>query len=551
MVTLFWFAGFHGLDFGHHWDEPWFFLPLKRFASQGHLLPGAYNYPSVSYYLSYAAGLPELLAAWWEGKQGPAVFQSLRPHLDTFAFKLRTRALFLTVTATTVVWVFAALRVALRPTGLRSSVAAVAGTLLVVGSYEVSYHARWIAPDGPLLAASALTTWCLAADARATDVDAAARWRVGATIGAGLATGTKYTAGLLILSVLIMAIRAARLRLASGASREVNSRPSYRFALLGWSLAWPVVMFGTIYLMTTPGTLFDAELFLTHIRVQMKTYGGGFGAYTVSPGPDHLSRMLLYLGGSLWSRWPVVGAGLSAITAFGAIRMLRRQPWMGAALLLFPLLFVAYFSIQRTMIVRNLLVVVPPLAVAFGFGVEALWPTAERPKSQLGHPSPRGPAAVWVWRARRAAMVAVGIALTANLWFVLWAADTVAHRKDRARFTRTAISYIHRQPAGTVFVSPGVRQRVEALGERLTVSTASVAMQADLLVLETDEGFRARGDWPANVWNLTEAWFGPWEVHFWRYPTWDGDPRILVVTRARAEHIGLRLLQAPSSDRLR
>ena len=518
LVTVFVALGAYGLDFGHHWDEPWFFLPLKRFARDGHWLPGAYNYPSLSYYLSYLTGLPELVTAWADGKSGEQARRALTPLIDRPEFRMRARAVFLAVTALAVPFVYGSVLA----TGRRPAIAAI-GAAAVVGSFEVAYHARWVAPDGPLLAASAFTTWCLASAAAASADSARAqralRW---AAVGAGLATGTKYPAGLLIISVFVVVAKFALEQRANG-DNGWGADALRRGIVLG-------LIFATVYLLTTPATVFDSAQFLEHIKIQMRTYGGGFGAYTVEAGAAHLARMVLYLTGSLGSRYAGLSWAMSGLAVAGGARLWRRSPWSAAVLLTFPVLFVAYFSIQRTMIVRNLLVVVPPLAVAFAWGVDGLIDLSRRMRLGLS-----------------IAVVAVVGLLAANMAFVAWTADTVRDRRDLARFTRAAADYVASQGHDVTFVSPRVLRRIAEQRIELPVRVSSSATSAALLVFETDEGFRSRGEWPAHVWALTKTWFGPWELNFDRYPTWDGDSRIIVMTAGKAREVGLRLLRDESA----
>ena len=147
--------------------------------------------------------------------------------------------------------------------------------------------------------------------------------------------------------------------------------------------------------------------------------------------------------------------------------------------------------------------------------------------------------------AQRTVHAAVILLLLVNGVFVVWAARTVAGRQDRAAFERAAAAYIAGQPAGSVYVSARVAGRLRRLGRALPSSATDDPRSARLLIFETDEGFRHRGDWPAHIWDLTETWFGPWEVNFDRYPTWDGDSRIIVMTQARARQVGLPLVTSP------
>ena len=45
--------------------------------------------------------------------------------------------------------------------------------------------------------------------------------------------------------------------------------------------------------------------------------------------------------------------------------------------------------------------------------------------------------------------------------------------------------------------------------------------------------------WRANRLNYTERWFGPYEVNFDYYPSWEGNDRILVMNRADAVMLGV------------
>ena len=500
LTALFLFFGWRGLDFGVHWDEPWFFIPIQRFAADGNPLPRAYNYPSLSYFLSYLAGTPELLAGAFSEEVWHRPLQRV---LHTFDFKMRMRTYFLVISGLTIPLVYGSIL------GAGRSVSAAAfGTLAVVGSFEFGYHARWIAPDGPLVAAVALATWALAAAAIVPDEKSSTRWRRLATVAAGLATGTKYPAGLLLLPAFTLAVWPPM-----PASWPARARAATE--TLG--------LFVVVYLLTTPGTVLETNLFITHVREQMKTYGGGFGPYTVGAGPEHLGRILLYAGGTVWSGFPLFAAITFSVTLFGAVHMAWRRPRLAMVVFMFPILFVAYFSVQRTMIVRNLLVVIPGMALALGWAIDVLLST-RRSAVRVG---------------ATAAIVAV---LGVNIGFVASAAQTVRERRHRAVYSRRAAAYAEREvEAGrVVFISPKVRRRMA--NAPILSKTATVTSGADLLMFETDEGFPKRWLWPGNVWGLTETWFGPWEINFDCYPTWDGDPRIVVMRRTMAEQVKLPLI---------
>ena len=424
---LFLWCGFRGLDFGSHFDEHVFVVPLKRMA-RGVLLPGMYNYPSLAYYLSYIAAIPEVVQATFAEDGFFAKLSELDHLVDTKPFRLRIRGLYLIITSFAPVVVYATVLAA-----KRRVTSAVFAALLVTTSFEVSYHSRWFAPDGPLLVFSALTIWALVRAEEAQDAASARRALLWAAVGAALSTGTKYTAGLYLFVVLALAVRH-------------RARFNVGMPLLK-ALGVPLAVYGVVYLLTTPATVLDMGDWLQQIEDQRRTYAGGHRNYTVDRGADHLSRMILYLGGELLSPYLALSVVLSGLGIFGAVHLARTRLSLALTVFAVPAMFVAVFTMQKTMIVRNLLVIVPSIVVAVAWGFDALLSTRHR----------------WM----RALVVAGGAIIVAiNLCFCVWAAETVHHRRDERRFERAAARYIKQLPVERVFISAKVRRRLEKVTER-------------------------------------------------------------------------------------
>jgi hypothetical protein len=127
-----------------------------------------------------------------------------------------------------------------------------------------------------------------------------------------------------------------------------------------------------VYLITTPGTLLQPMLFLSALRFMSSHYASGHGAYTTSTGAPHLWRMLEYFLLVVPSPYLPVAIGCTALAAAGALRAVRQTPLWAALVFSFPLLYVLYFSLQRVMIVRNLIAVAPFIAVAAALGAGAV-----------------------------------------------------------------------------------------------------------------------------------------------------------------------------------
>ncbi|MFM8322029.1 MAG: hypothetical protein ACKOC5_14040, partial [Chloroflexota bacterium] len=146
------FTGLLGIDYGYHWDEHRLIGSLADTARSGVPLPVWYNYPSLSYDLSLLGSLSRLGQAPGDLLQ---VYASRRPPRYNAGGSpptlIRTRVIFLAASLATAIytaWIAWLL-------SRRRWVALLAGAIFL-SSWEVAYHARWIAPDGLLMHCSAL-----------------------------------------------------------------------------------------------------------------------------------------------------------------------------------------------------------------------------------------------------------------------------------------------------------------------------------------------------------------------------------------------------------
>jgi hypothetical protein len=177
------------------------------------------------------------------------------------------------------------------------------------------------------------------------------------------------------------------------------------------------------------------------------------------------------------------------------------------------------------MVVRNLLVLAPFLAILAAHGAAWVWSAAER----------EGRAA----KGARAGLTALlAIALLVNAWWLWHAASTIRERKSD-RFAREALAYVRERPSSTFYVSPRVRTHFALLGAGSLANVTPDPSHAEHVVFYAHEGVRRYKDWRANRLRLTERWFGPYEVNFNVYPNWWGDDRIVVMSAAKAKGLGL------------
>jgi 4-amino-4-deoxy-L-arabinose transferase-like glycosyltransferase len=507
-------TGLRGLDFGQHWDERHYQIgPMETMIRTGQPLPGYYGYPSLDYWISAAAVIPDAIV---ELARGRGVRERVLDRIDTHAFLLRLRTVFLGICALSVLWVY------LLVLSWRDSVpeALLAATALAT-SWEVAYHSRWIATDGVLMQFGALTILLVM---RSQLRPPAGRWLFLAAVAAGLGAGTKYPGALLLTPVLVGGWLAWRERLRL---RAVLGRLA---ALAGVALA--------TFLLTTPAVVLTPGAVLEGMLAELRHYGSGHHGHTVQPGVEHLLRMAGYLGTGLFSWYEPIALFLASLCLVG-VWALRKEPRVAVLLLSFPVVYILYFATQRAMVVRNLLVVAPFLAILAAHGAAWLWSRSSAASGQARH---EGRAASGA-RAGFAALLVT--ALLVNAGWLWYAASTIRERKTDD-FAREALAYVRERSKTTFYVSPRVHTHFALLGGRSLPNVTPDPTHAERVVFYAHEGVRRYQDWQANHLRLTERWFGPYEVNFNVYPNWWGDDRIVVMSAAKAKALGLLVVaQAP------
>ena len=500
-------TGVRGLDFGLHWDErPWQIGPVKSMVKSHTLLPGYYNYPSFDYWLNLLVLAPDVATARIAGE---SLGEHLIHTLDSHSYLMRLRAVYLIITSLTLVWVYL---IVLQHQG--PWLEALFAASLVACSWEIAYQSRWVATDGMLMQFAALTV-LLAAQAVKSRHQ---RWLFAAAAVAGLGCGTKYPGGLLILPVAL-----ATLFGTSGCTPRDKAR----------RLVKVVAIFALVYLAVTPATVLQPKKLAHAVFFEMSHYAMGHGGHAIGRGFEHAWRMLFYFSTVSFSPYLPIALVIFALTIIGIVSSMQRDWREGAVLLAFPLFYLLYFSMQRAMVVRNLLAVIPFFGIAAARGASVIGEFLGR---NLGAPAVQPRRTDWrvaVW------VTLLGVALCFNAsWLIASAESIVARHTDR--FVREAAEYIREHTDTKFLLSPRLTRDVAMVASPLGNLTTDPS-QADVFVLYAQEGMRRWHDWPANRRDLTEAWFGPREVNFDMYPNWWGDDHIVAINRHRAEEISLHI----------
>ncbi len=474
-------TGLVGLDIGGgNWDEPtnvWTFM----WAVENHVpLPRTYGYPMAIFDVIAATASPFLLGL------------TSRPEYHRFFLEIR--AVLIVVTAFTPV----ATAALARALGSRPLVAALAAALAGT-SFEFATHARYIAPDalGTLLLTTSLA-FAARPEGRTRDL-------VVAAIFGGMAASTKYTLGLVALSValaaLLMAPRFKRLLIAGGACLAA-------------------------FVVVTPGAVVEPQLVVAALRYQSRIYGGGAAGYGVDGFFDMVFHLVRWFACCAASPFVVGSLVVLACALAGlalAVPAVRAAPARAAPLVLAAALL-GLFLVQPTFIVRNFLPLVPLLACAAA-------------------------AAAGRFRVLAAPLV---IVVVVDAGYLAFAAQTVAANKSSAPVEEIA-SYLDRRPDETFLVSPAVREALRGLDgkARPNVVAAPTAETRSVIALTTE--LQHPWKWHGGDPFLFQRVFGSREVNLSLYPTWK-QPHVVMMDVDKARRLGCALdfhppPEAPPPDR--
>ncbi len=344
---------FNGLPYVQHADEPVIYSLAHRMVANRTALPHSYTYPSLHYELNavahaVVAGVGKLLGAW--------------NSVDDLGLPLSRPGA--TYALNSEPWVAAR---------LITVAAAIVGIALVVAlATRLSGSRRWGAVAGLLAASSGIgvaTGFVIAPDALAGTTAMAAvvaalrlygpgaiaanrRWAIVTGAMLGLAVGSKYNNGIVLAMILAAVVLA-----------PAERRPTLRH------LAVLALSAGAVFLITTPGALFEPHQFIEAFRGIGRHYSSGHPGYE----GDTFSANAQYLWAS---------DGLAAILAVAAIVLHRTR----AVLLLggWVVIYYSFVSLPAVHFPRNLSPLLGALAVLGALGAQQIWQRLLRPR-----PTPR------------------------------------------------------------------------------------------------------------------------------------------------------------------
>lgn len=489
LVVLFSFAfglGIKGIDYGAHWDEPKLVNSVIDSVNTGLFLPRWYNYPSVPYDIALIGTL----------LHSPNHELALEHNSsDDKLLTQRLRALFLFVSLCSGIWVFL-----LVYTWKRNIYEALLATAILFSSWEFNYHARWIAPDGLMMQFGILSILFMYL---AIINHSAVLLRL-AAITVGLTCSSKYPGGLFVLPLIYTAYL-----LYKDKSVKYTEFLAVTFIFL------------LSFVLTTPGTFVEPFKFIEDVLMEIHHYGAGHGGYTVE-GIEHTQLMSEYIALVMFSKYMPIAFSIFIFILIGIYQTIRYEPAkISILILMFPILYFAYFSMQKVMIVRNILVLIPFFAV---FAARGIW--------MLGKISQNKSLA-------RLLFLLLYLFLSINYWWLYNAADSIANR-TLTNHEVNILNYLSKHNTTKVFLHHEMNNFVtpsnlENVSNMVYESREADAVMFPSSAITAKEWYK----WIVNRRNIYTTVSGIYEVNWDYYASWFGDVRILAVKRDIAEHMGL------------
>jgi hypothetical protein len=518
ILTVFVTTGFIGLDFGYHWDEMFALEEVSRPLDSGVFLPRSYNYGSMMFDIGSILLLPRTIpflvtTARKSRPQYVQPYEELVPKsraapLVAFArskqFLLRMRAVFLVLTSLTGVWVFVAVR-AFR----RSGWEAVFASAVILTSWEIAYHARWVAPDTIQMQFTAL--WLMFFALALHSSTRVSLWLGLSAVAAGLACGTKYQGGVLVVPVIAYSL----LRLSTSTAPEA-------FRQAAKEIMCNATVFAGVFVISTPGFVLDPLLFWQSLRHVSQQYATGHLGFTVGAVGQHGFLFFMYLTLVLMSHWLVASFTLAALTGLGVFTLWKERTATTMLLLCVPVIYAFVMICQRVMFARNYLLLVPFIALFAARGASRLW--------NIRYP------VVWI---RRGIALCLILLFLANMMFLAFAAWTITlHRRPTGT---DIVNYLKKHPNTRYLLSSTAAAAVSK--ENVTLSnTTQDSNVAQRYIFYSDEDelwAKLSSNWPGEY----ERVSGPLDVNFDYYAGWRGAEKVLAVSIDRARE--MHLLRSP------
>ena len=478
---------FRSLDFGYHWDEGIQYKLLVQTA--GNLIPlplNFYNYPSFMYDISLIVGLILLVIAKTTG-------------IDTFHSNywfVPMRTIFSILCFIGIFILFLAIK---RSFG---KLPAFFIGLVMMFSFQIQYHSRWIASD--MLLASLTCIWIYVYLSPKKSQGFISLYFP--AILAGIGTSIKYQGAVLLLPTLICIL---------------SSKEAKKIQLLITN----IISFLIAFLIITPGAIIQSTVFIKNVLEENRHYRTTHGDYlgvqinqTSSP-LEFLGHSIKYIFFILPSTFYPIGILLSALFIIGIFHIFRNKQWSNVTFLLSPLLItLIYYSTLSIWVARNFLFLFPFVLTISAIGISHLVK----------------------WKQFRNFVTLFCLILApVGLFATFNDAQTIVQRGDM-QLADLLKQRVEDDSLTCYVLSEKVHSLMTAQNVSLSESTYNGRGKVWVLI---DTELRSKTQeiklkrWPAYGDNFFRT-IGTKEVDFNSYPYWFGDPRFILFNKEHLSYLG-------------
>jgi hypothetical protein len=510
-------CGWLGRDFGDHWDESYHVDGVRLAVANLHFFHQRYIYGSVYLLLGVAVVFfhhPTFFPSFvremrtmntYDSAREVGQYQSVQAFqasaktlIDSPDYVLQTRMLFFVTSSLAAIWVYLTLR-KLYPGRYLGALAAAA---FLIFSWELHYHQRFIAIDAVLAQVIAaalllLTRAWLAASPRSFLFN-----YLGAAAVAGIAFSCKAPGLVAIVPVGLLPF----LRPGPSPVPALRARDCLGLAAL---------VFAATAVVLQPGLAIDLPRMLATWASQAVNYENSAHVNMTFGVGERVGSFLAWLWLAVPS--PYLGGSvlLSLIVVVGLARFVQSHRRLACLAGAVAVVLLTMMARHPLLIVRQYLMLIPLMALAFGVGVMAL-------QARLARRRP------WLWRL---ALGAVAVVFLLNgRW--LYASAMSIRQTTSDSILRDVAADLLRKPQ-TVRVSAGLfADLVPRLSTGFRCHDAETPAAAahgagSPLVIRVSE--RA---WRANAYGLSRRFYGARPANYDWYPSWIARPASPVLVLA-------------------
>ena len=517
----------------------------------------------------YQDSLPD----WVILRDPPKLLNRLSTYVGLKDHILNARSISLTISLFSIFWVYLAVW-----NWRRSWTESLLAASLLGFSWEVAYHARWFVPDSMMMQFAALMLMFLSCAHRSSNPGV---WLKCAAVAVGLACGTKYTGGILLVPLMIsvfsylktwpllakhrktivLFVSSIFFGGALGYIAGIGHRDQHLVVLAGcivgglfskWLIqkklgSWlrsskttisgtnqlefsPSVQIrlyvgifffiGLAFLITTPALMLEPVKVWEFVLYQKHAYSSaGINGYAVLEQLDHLQRMIIYLSAVLFSKNTVIAIFFAAMSLIG-LYCLRAEKALVMILALVIVIYILYISRYQLMYVRNLQILIPFLAILSAIGCGYCQ------QRIVGLFSRQAIVPVQVYRYTWPVLLVVLVLVNGN-WIYNAAASIDQYNQNSGVFRNSQFenlkSYIESHPDKSFVLSKKLSERWSAAGypDHPQLGREQNLDAGAYAVFSSSEAV-SKHNWTIGA-NRFNAYYvvspGPYEMNFDYYPT--------------------------------